>query len=75
MSDTQYPIVEEIAEELGWIVQKNEGVGDWDVWWTDHELPNDTLYRMNLHQKINHFPGIFTLSRKNLLGMNLMAMR
>jgi hypothetical protein len=33
--DTQYPIVEEIAEELGWVVQKNEGPGDWDVWWTD----------------------------------------
>jgi hypothetical protein len=35
ISDTQYPIVEEVAEELGWLAQKEEGVGDWDVWWTD----------------------------------------
>ena len=30
---------------------------------------------MNLYQKINHFPGIYNLARKNLLGMNLMLMR
>lgn len=38
ISDTQYPIIEEIAEELGWIVQKTEGLGDWDLWWTDREI-------------------------------------
>lgn len=27
------------------------------------------------HQKINHFPGMFSLSRKNHLGKNLMKMR
>lgn len=27
------------------------------------------------HQKINHFPGMFSLSRKNHLGRNLMKMR
>ena len=35
ISDTQYPIVEEVAEELGWVVQYDEGIGDWDIWWTD----------------------------------------
>lgn len=30
---------------------------------------------MNLHQKINHFPGIYVLARKNLLGLHLMAMQ
>lgn len=30
---------------------------------------------MNLHQKISHFPAIEVLARKNLLGLNLMAMR
>ncbi len=35
VSDTQYPIVSEIAEELGWVIQDEEGAGDWDVWWTD----------------------------------------
>jgi tubulin polyglutamylase TTLL6/13 len=30
---------------------------------------------MNQHQKINHFPGIYVLARKNLLGLHLMAMQ
>jgi tubulin polyglutamylase TTLL6/13 len=30
---------------------------------------------MEHHQKINHFPGMYTLSRKNLLAKNLMKMR
>lgn len=75
LSDTQYPIVEEVAEELGWVVQKGEGAGDWDVWWTDREIEANTLFRMNLHQKINHFPGIYILARKNLFGLGLMSMR
>lgn len=75
ISDTQYPIVEEVAEELGWEVQISQGVGDWDVWWTDREINAETLYRMNLHQKINHFPGISELARKNLLALNLSSMQ
>jgi hypothetical protein len=30
---------------------------------------------MNLQQKINHYPGIFILARKNLFGLGLMAMK
>jgi tubulin polyglutamylase TTLL6/13 len=60
---------------MGWVIQDKEGVGDWDVWWTDREIGPDTLFRMNLHQKINHFPGIYVLARKNMLGLNLMAMK
>ena len=35
----------------------------------------DTLLKMEHHQKINHFPGMFNLSRKNMLAKNLMKMR
>jgi len=75
ISDTQYPIVEEVAEELGWVVQRESGPGDWDVWWTDREIDANTFFRMKLHQKINHFPGIYILARKNLFGLGLMAMK
>jgi tubulin polyglutamylase TTLL6/13 len=30
---------------------------------------------MEPHQKINHFPGMFNLARKNLMGRYLMKMR
>ena len=75
ISDTQYPVIEEVAEELGWVVQREPGEGDWDVWWTDREIDTNTFFRMQLHQKINHFPGIYILARKNLFGLGLMAMR
>ena len=75
VSDTQYPIVEEIGEELGWLIQRKEGTGNWDIWWTDREIHPDTLIKMHFHQKINHYPGMEVLARKNLLGLNLMAMR
>ena len=75
ISDTQYPIIEEVAEELGWIIQHNQGFGDWDVWWTDREITPDTLFKMNLYQKINHYPGIYVLARKNLSDLNLMVMK
>lgn len=29
---------------------------------------------MKAHQKINHFPGMYTLSRKNYLARNLIKM-
>lgn len=75
ISDTQYPVVEEVAEELGWVIQKQPGPGDWDVWWTDRQIDANTFFRMKLHQKINHFPGIYILARKNLFGLGLMALR
>ena len=33
------------------------------------------IYTMIAHQKINHFPGMYSLARKNHLGRNLMKMR
>jgi tubulin polyglutamylase TTLL6/13 len=49
--------------------------GDWDVYWTDIPIDTDTLIKLHLFQKINYYPGIHTLARKNLLGMNLMNMK
>ena len=72
---TQYPVVSEVAEELGWRIQTDPEAGDWDIFWTDFSIEPDILIRMHFHQKINHYPGIYVIARKNLLGLNLMAMR
>lgn len=72
---TQYPVVIEVAEELGWKIQYSPDSGDWDVFWTDWHIEPDVLIKMHLFQKISHYPGIHTLARKNLLGMNLMNIR
>jgi tubulin polyglutamylase TTLL6/13 len=72
---TQYPVVADVAESLGWKIQYNNDAGDWDVYWTDFSIDAEILIKMHLFQKINYFPGIYTIARKNLLGMNLMSLK
>jgi len=72
---TQYPVVVEVAEHLNWKVQYSNDAGDWDIYWTDFAIDPDILIKMHLFQKINHYPGIHVIARKNLLGISLMALR
>ena len=73
--DTQYPVVSEVAEDLDWKIQTKADSGDWDVFWTDSAILPEILFRMHFFQKINHYPGIHIIARKNLLGLSLMGMR
>jgi tubulin polyglutamylase TTLL6/13 len=45
------------------------------MYWTDFAIDPDILIKMHLFQKINHYPGIHVIARKNLLGLGLMSMR
>jgi tubulin polyglutamylase TTLL6/13 len=49
---------------------------DWDIAWYDGP-PNITtlLKSMTPWQRVNHFPGIYNLARKNMLGRHLMRMQ
>ena len=38
---------------------------EWDLFWTDGTVGPDKLYRMKPYQRINHFPGMQALARKN----------
>ena len=72
---TQYSVVSQVADEFDWKVQRSHESGDWDVFWTDAAINPDVLIKMHLFQKINHYPGIHAIACKNLLGINLMALR
>lgn len=48
---------------------------EWDLYWTDEAVQPEQLSKMQPFQKINHFPGMFSLARKNHLGRNLMKMK
>lgn len=73
--DCQYSVVRKVAKHFGWKRQKEAETLNWDVCWTDNAVQPETLAKMELHQKINHFPGMYNLARKNLLGRGLMRMR
>jgi tubulin polyglutamylase TTLL6/13 len=59
---------------LGWKVRKADD-DHWDVWWSDGAVSSEKLGKLRPYQKINHFPGMFALSRKDHLGKNLSKMK
>jgi hypothetical protein len=47
---------------------------DWDIWFIDGPIIPALLTKMKPYQRTNHFPGIYSMARKNLLAKNLLAM-
>ncbi|CAK64163.1 unnamed protein product (macronuclear) [Paramecium tetraurelia] len=76
LRDTRYNVVKLVGEKIfKWKLQYEIDENQWDIFWTDASVQSETLGKMQPHQKINHFPGMFSLSRKNHLGKNLMKMK
>ena len=77
VSDTQYPVVKFVGKKvMKWQLDYTPiDSFAFDVCWTDNAVKPETLAKMQPHQKINHFPGMYVLSRKNNLGRNLMRLR
>ena len=58
LAETKYDVVRYVGKKLlGWKVIRDIESKDWDVYWTDNAVQPENLSRMNIHQKINHFPG------------------
>ena len=73
--NTEYEIVKEIMQRPFGYKISFEPEGEWDLLWADTGVTNDMLCRMKKYQKINHYPSMGCLARKNNLGKNLMRMR
>ena len=48
---------------------------DWDVSWHDLGITADFLSKMQPYQKVNQYPGMYVVTRKNYLARNLMKMQ
>ena len=48
---------------------------EWDVSWHDLSITADFLAKLNPWQKVNHYPGMYSITRKNHLARNLMRMK
>ncbi|XP_058453436.1 tubulin polyglutamylase TTLL13-like isoform X1 [Malaya genurostris] len=70
--NSRYDIIPRICRRLGYrLVSENE---HWNVCWTDSLVGVDFCRDMRRFQKINHFPGMFEICRKDLLARNLNRM-
>jgi len=72
---TKYKIVRYIGEKIfNWKLNEKTNQ-NWDVCWVDQKVPYTFLGKMKPYQRINHFPGMFYLSKKNYLCNNLNRIR
>ncbi|XP_057355503.1 tubulin polyglutamylase TTLL6 [Manis pentadactyla] len=44
---------------------------DWTLFWTDYSVSLERVMEMKSYQKINHFPGMSEICRKDLLARNM----
>ena len=75
VAGTQYSIVREVVRKLHWRLSTKSSDDNWDLCWIDTGMTPERLLRMKPYQKINHFPGMYTLARKNTLSINLSLMK
>ncbi|XP_033372798.1 neugrin isoform X4 [Parus major] len=72
LSGCKYESVRRAAQHCG---LKEAGENEeWTVYWTDSAVTLERLMEMKRFQKINHFPGMIELCRKDLLARNLNRM-
>jgi len=68
-------VVKKAVRHLGYKMCDDENA-DWDVFWNDTAgvLP-EQLSKMQNYQRVNHYPGMYQLARKNNLCRNLTRMQ
>ena len=71
---TQYDVVRDVAEELNFRLLFDEDE-EWDLLWIDGPVYPSLLQKMHPFQRVNHFPGIYAIARKNMLAKNLNTLK
>jgi tubulin polyglutamylase TTLL6/13 len=72
---TKYDVIKDVAKNEFKFKTTRDDEADWDLLWVDIGIISDRLAKLAPHQKINHFPGMYSLARKNNLARNLSRMR
>lgn len=72
---TKYVVIKEAGKVFLEYHLTRKEKADWDIAWFDGPVNVKFLKEMRPHQRVNHFPGIYNLARKNMLGRHLMRMQ
>lgn len=70
----RYAVIRTCLRERGFrLIKATEGEPKptWDIWWSDRGDLIKDLPRLNAFQKINHFPAMEEICRKDFLANNL----
>lgn len=69
----KYSVIHDICERRGWR-QVGES-DDWNLLWSDRSVTAERLMKMKIYQRINHFPSMYEITRKDTLAKNLNKIR
>uniref|UniRef100_A0A6P7FFY5 Tubulin polyglutamylase ttll6-like n=1 Tax=Diabrotica virgifera virgifera TaxID=50390 RepID=A0A6P7FFY5_DIAVI len=72
LTHCRYDVIRRVAQKFGFR-EVAEGE-NWNMYWTDLSITVDRCKDMKRFQKINHFPGMLEICRKDLLARNLNRM-
>lgn len=73
LTNCRYDVVRKTVNRFGY-----KEVGDaenWNLYWTDLSISIERCKEMKRYQRINHFPGMLEICRKDLLARNLNRMK
>jgi len=74
VAGTKYSVVSVAAREIG-IVPVEDDSSECNVYWIDTAIPLQKFLELKRFQRINHFPGMGEICRKDSLARNLQKMR
>jgi hypothetical protein len=74
---SQYTVIQKASKQIGWKFSFEEPrTENWDVFWSDSGMGIDKNVRIaKSFQRINHFPGMVQIYRKNKLAKSIMKMQ
>ena len=75
LSEWKYKVLTKVAKSLEWRISTRENCYNNEVVWADGGVTPEKLASLKLFQKINHFPGMLHLARKDTLASNLTKMK
>ncbi|OAF68687.1 hypothetical protein A3Q56_03559, partial [Intoshia linei] len=69
LANCKYDSVRRVSKKFGF--KEVDDDEDWNLYWTDCSVGLERVMDMKRYQKINHFPGMSEICRKDLLARNL----
>jgi len=64
ITSCKYQAVVDATESLNWRVCDDEDETEWNVFWTDTSVTSTFVSSLQPYQRVNHFPGMYQISRK-----------
>ncbi|KAK3096766.1 hypothetical protein FSP39_003043 [Pinctada imbricata] len=72
LTNCKYDVVRRVSRRFGFKEVSDDE--DWTLYWTDYSVALERVMDMKKYQKINHFPGMSEICRKDLLARNMNRM-